>query len=1021
MTTTDTSEKGLESLIVAAMAGELARAAATGGVGEASALYGGTGWLLGQWQDYDREYAVDLGQLHAFLEATQPAVAAAVDLGHDSPTRRKFLARLQGEISKRGVIDLLRHGVKHGPHSLDLFYGTPSPGNVKAAERYAANRFSVTRQLRYSRDETQLALDLALFINGLPVATFELKNSLTKQTVEDAVEQYRRDRDPRELLFQFGRCMVHFAVDDHEVRMCTHLQGKASWFLPFNLGWDDGAGNPPNPAGLKTDYLWKRILTPQGLTDIIENYAQIVEYKDEKTGKKKRTQIWPRYHQLDVVRKLLADAAQHGAGRRYLIQHSAGSGKSNSIAWLAHQLIGLRRAAADDVPGTAESARHGEDAPVFDSIIVVTDRRILDQQIRDTIKQFAQVGATVGHAEHSGDLRQFIAAGKKIIISTVQKFPFILDEIGNEPRGRRFAIIIDEAHSSQGGRTSAAMSMALSAAGAEEDDETVEDAINRIMEARKLLPNASYFAFTATPKNKTLEIFGEPEVGLLREVQLLSGGTVKHRPFHSYTMKQAIQEGFILDVLRSYTPVNSYYRLVKTVEADPEFDVKRAQKKLRRYVEGHDYAVRLKAEIMVDHFHEQVIGLNKVGGQARAMVVTTGIERAIQYYHAIRDYLQERKSPYQAIVAFSGEHEYGGIKVTEASLNGFPSSQIADRIQDDPYRFLVCADKFQTGYDEPLLHTMYVDKVLAGVKAVQTLSRLNRAHPQKHDTFVLDFMNDADVIQAAFEPYYRTTILSEETDPNKLHDLKADLDGYQVYAAEQIDALVDLYLAGADRDRLDPILDSCVAVYKETLDEDGQVDFKGKAKAFTRTYGFLASILPYTDAEWEKLSIFLNFLAPKLPAPVEQDLSKGILEAIDMDSYRVEKQAAMRIALPDADAEIGPVPTSGGGYVTEPELDRLSNIIRTFNDQFGNIAWTDTDRIRKLITEEIPERVAADPAYQNASRNSDRQNARIEHDKALGRVIVALMKDDTELFKQFSDNDSFRRWLTDTVFALTYA
>ena len=672
-------------------------------------------------------------------------------------------------------------------------------------------------------------------------------------------------------------------------------------------------------------------------------------------------------------------------------------------------------AAASDGFGRSEwhfRKCHALGGEVFDSIIVVTDRRLLDQQIRDTIKQFAQVGATMGHAEHSGDLRSFIATGKKIIISTVQKFPFILDEIGSEHRGRRFAIIIDEAHSSQGGRTSAAMSMALSAAGAEEDDETVEDAINRIMETRKMLPNASYFAFTATPKNRTLEIFGEPAP---------EGGQVKHRPFHSYTMKQAIQEGFILDVLKSYTPVDSYYRLVKTVEADPEFDVKRAQKKLRRYVEGHDYAIRLKAEIIVDHFHEQVIGLNKIGGQARAMVVTTGIERAIRYYHAIRDYLQERKSPYQAIVAFSGEHEYGGVKVTEASLNGFPSSQIADRIQEDPYRFLVCADKFQTGYDEPLLHTMYVDKVLAGVKAVQTLSRLNRAHPQKHDTFVLDFVNDVDVIQAAFEPYYRTTILSEETDPNKLHDLKAGLDGYQVYAPEQVDDLVDLYLGGADRDRLDPILDVCVAVYKNALDEDGQVDFKGKAKAFTRTYGFLASILPYTHAEWEKLSIFLNFLVPKLPAPVEQDLSKGILEAIDMDSYRVEKKAALRIALPDADAEIGPVPTSGGGYVAEPELDRLSNIILTFNDQFGNISWTDTDRVRKLITEEIPSRVAADTAYQNARKNPDRQNARIEHDKALARVIVGLMKDDTELFKQFSDNDLFRRWLTDTVFALTYA
>ena len=651
-----------------------------------------------------------------------------------------------------------------------------------------------------------------------------------------------------------------------------------------------------------------------------------------------------------------------------------------------------------------------EDAPLFDSIIVVTDRRILDQQIRDTIKQFAQVSATMGHAEHSGDLRRFVEGGKKIIISTVQKFPFILDEIGTEHRGRRFAIVIDEAHSSQGGRTSAAMSMALSQAGAEEDDETVEDTINRIMESKKLLPNASYFAFTATPKNKTLEIFGDPTT---------EGGAVKRRPCHSYTMKQAIQEGFILDVLAYYTPVRSYYRLVKKTAGDPEFDTKRAQKKLRRYVEGHDYAIRLKAEIMVDHFHDQVMALNKIGGQARAMVVTGGIQPAIQYFHAIRDYLQERKSPYRAIVAFSGEHEYGGVKVTEASLNGFPSSLIADKIQEDPYRFLVCADKFQTGYDEPLLHTMYVDKVLSGVKAVQTLSRLNRAHPQKHDVFVLDFMNDTVTIEAAFADYYRTTILSEETDPNKLHDLVADLAAYQVYAPEQVDAMVELYLGGADRDRLDPILDACVAVYTE-LDEDGQVEFKGKAKAFTRTYNFLAAILPYTNAEWERLSIFLNFLVPKLPAPVEQDLARGILEAVDMDSYRAEKQAAIRIALPDANAEIGPVPTAGGGRQGEPELDRLSNILRTFNDLFGNVAWQDTDRVRRMITEEIPQKVAADTAYRNARTYSDRQNARIEHDRALWRVIVGLMQDDTELFKQFSDNESFRKWLTDTVFALTY-
>jgi type I restriction enzyme R subunit len=370
------------------------------------------------------------------------------------------------------------------------------------------------------------------------------------------------------------------------------------------------------------------------------------------------------------------------------------------------------------------------------------------------------------------------------------------------------------------------------------------------MAARKMLDNASYFAFTATPKNKTLEMFGIPQPG--------EGGKVKHLPFHSYTMKQAIQEGFILDVLKSYTPVKSYYKLVKTVEDDPLFDTKKAQKKLRRYVESHDHAIRLKAEIMIDHFHQQVINPYKIGGQARAMVVCNGVERAIQYFHTFQEYLQERKSPYQAIVAFSGEYQYGGVKVTESSLNGFSGNDIADKIQEDPYRFLICADKFQTGYDEPLLHTMYVDKTLAGIKAVQTLSRLNRAHPQKHDVFVLDFINSTEVITEAFADYYRTTILSEDTDPNKLHDLKATLDGYQVYTPAQIDLLVTLFLDGEDRDKLDPILDSCVVVYKEHLDEDGQVDFKGKAKAFTRTYDFLASILPYNNADWEKLSIFVT-------------------------------------------------------------------------------------------------------------------------------------------------------------------
>jgi type I restriction enzyme, R subunit len=962
--TTDTSETGLESLIINDLIA--------------------VGWQLGNAKDYDRAYVLDLSYLQKFIKATQPKLAEAFDLDRDSSTRRQFLSRLEKEVTRRGVIDILRKGIKHLAHDLTLFYGTPSVGNATATALHAQNLFSVTRQVHYSRDQTKRSLDFVIFINGLPIATFELKNNLTKQTVEDAVEQYKSDRDPREPLFAFGRCVVHFAIDDQEVRMCTELKGKSSWFLPFNKGFNDGAGNPPNPSGLKTDYLWKQFLTPANLTNILENYAQIV--KDEKTGKEK--QVFPRYHQLDVVERLLTDVSHTGVGKRYLIQHSAGSGKSNSIAWLSHQLIGT----------------HKDGKEIFDSIIIVTDRRLLDRQICDTIKQFVQVGSTVGHAENSGDLRKFITEGKKIIISTVQKFPFILKEIDLEGE-RNFAIVIDEAHSSQGGKTSAAMSEALS-----DPEDTINDAIEQRMQARKMLTNASYFAFTATPKNKTLEMFGSampPD----------SKGRVQHRPFHSYTMKQAIQEGFILDVLQNYTPISSYYKLIKTIEDDPKFDPKRSKKKLRKFVEGHDRAIAIKAEIMVDHFHEQVLVQGKIGGQARAMVVCSGIERAIQYFFTIREYLKQRKSSYSAIVAFSGEQNYGGVKVTESSLNEFPSNAIAEKIQQDPYRFLICADKFQTGYDEPLLHTMYVDKPLSGIKAVQTLSRLNRAHPQKHDVFVLDFANNSDTIQAAFSDYYRTTILSEETDPNKLHDLKADLDAHQVYALSQIEQLVEGYLNGASREKLDPFLDPCRDVYLYQLNENDQVDFKGKAKAFVRTYDFLGSILPYTNREWEMLSIFLSFLISKLPAPKEEDFSRGILEAIDMDSYRAEKKAIMKLALVDEDATIAPIPTEIGGFGVDLELKKLSDIINTFNEQFGT-NFNDGDRIIQRLRDDIAPKVAENIAYQNAKQNTP-NTSRIEHDKALSQVMLTLLKDDTQVYKQFVENENFRRFVTDFVFEIT--
>lgn len=972
---TNTKESGFETLIV-------------------KHLVEVNGYEEGKNSDYNKDYAIDETRLFRFLESTQPEKLEKLGLDLEA-NKIKFLNRLQGEIAKNGVIAILRNGFKVYPVTLDMFYMTPSENNPTAKALYQHNIFSVTRQLMYSKDSARLALDFAIFLNGLLIITCELKNQLTKQNIEDAILQYKNDRDPKELLFNFGRCMVHFAVDDNEVAMCTKLNGKKSWFLPFNKGHEGGVGNPPNPNGIKTDYLWREIFTKGELSDIIENFAQIIQERDEETKKVKRTQIFPRYHQLSAVKALLKDVSQKGVGQKYLIQHSAGSGKSNSIAWLAHQLVSMEKGGK----------------PVFDSIIVVTDRVNLDKQIKNTIKGFMQVANTVGHADSSGDLKRLLQDGKKIIVTIVHKFPYVLDDIGTSHRKNNFAIIIDEAHSSQSGSMSAKMNMALSSDYQEKEEESTEDKINKILEGRKMLKNASYFAFTATPKNKTLEMFGVPYE---------SESKIKHRPFHNYPMKQAIQEGFILDVLKHYMPINSYYKIAKIIEDDPLFDKKKSQKKLRRYVESQEKAIELKAEIMMDHFHDQVISKGKIGGQARAMVVTSSIERAIQYYYSIDAYLQKRRSAYKAIVAFSGEYDYGGKKVTEASVNGFPSSEIERRLKRDPYRILVVANKFQTGYDEPLLHTMYVDKILTDIKAVQTLSRLNRAHPQKHDTFILDFANDTETIKESFEKYYTTTILSDETDPDKLNDLESDIRAYHVFTDYHVNTVVELYLNGEDRDRLDPILDVCAYNYEKELDENGQVDFKSKCKGFVRTYGFLAAILPYGNAQWEKLSIFLNLLIHKLPAPIEEDLSAGILEAIDLDSYRVEAQTAISIILEESgEYSIDPVPTSAGVGKGEPELDLLSNILSEFNDLFGNIEWKDIDQVKKRIAE-IPEMVAKDKDYQNAMKNSDKQNAKIESDKALNRAVINVMADNMEVFKQFHDNPSFKKWLSDMVFNLTF-
>ena len=976
MKTTDTSEKGLEALIETSL------------INEAK-------YERGDPNNYDREFCVDRATFFGFMQNTQPKSAERVGIGTTTNAEDRFLKRLSDQIQTRGIVDVLRNGIKDRDVTITLYYSKPaSSNNPTAAKQYASNIFTVTRQLRFSSDKKSLALDIVIFINGLPLITFELKNNLTKQNVQDAIRQYQTDRDPNEPLFKFARCLVHFAVDDDLVYMTTHLSGGETQFLPFNQGDRGGAGNPVNPNGLKTDYLWKRILAKENLSTIVEKFAQIFEEVDEDTGKKKKKLIFPRYHQLDVVQNMLADARTNGVGQRYLIQHSAGSGKSNSIAWLAHQLVEL----------TDET----ETRNVFDAVIVVTDRIVLDRQLRNTVKQFEYVkGVVEAITEGSGQLRKALEADKKLIITTIQKFPHVVKDI-QALGDKRFAILIDEAHSSQSGRAAAAMNTALGGQDVDEEEETVEDRINRIIEEQKLLGNASYFAFTATPKSRTLELFG---------IQNPTNG--KFEPIHEYTMRQAIEEEFILDVLKSYTTYGSYYKLLKKVTDDPQFDSKRAKKKLKKYVEGHPAAIRQKTEIMVDHFLDEVIAKRKVGGKAKAMVVTSSIVNAIQYRLAFDAYLQELHSPCKALVAFTGSKEIDGVKYDEAKMNGFPSADIPDEFKKNEYRFLIVAEKFQTGFDQPLLHTMYVDKVLTDVRAVQTLSRLNRAYkPYKTDTFVLDFVNSVDTIKEAFEPFYETTILSEATDVNRLNDLQDSLDGFQVYSRQQVEALMALYVENAARDQLDPILDRCAQTYKQDLDADKQIDFKAKAKTFVRTYQFLALILPFNNPYWEGLKTFLRLLVPKLGPPEDDDLAKGVLESVDMDSYRVEQEATVAIKL-QGGQELSPTPATPRAGREIPEMDYLSNIVREFNERWGT-DWTNSDRIQRFLFEDLPQEVGKDEEYQNAKNSRDQQNARITYEKKIEDKFQDHIFDQTELYRMFTEKPEFKKWLVDRLFAMDY-
>ncbi|MGB1207224.1 MAG: type I restriction endonuclease subunit R [Chitinophagales bacterium] len=953
-------------------------------------------YVLRKNDDYDKINCIDSDLLFQFLEATQPKALAKIKRYHKDLFKKKIIKRLNDQIKLKGVIEVLRKGIREGftDTKLHLFYDKPvSKYNAKARANYVANIFSVIRQVYFSPNNKK-SLDLVTFINGLPVMSFELKNELTKQNVQHAIKQYKEDRDPKEELFRFGRLVVNFAVDSEEVWMCTELKKDKSYFLPFNKGYNKGAGNPPND-GIRTDYLWKDILTKSSLTNIIQNFAQIItedrEYLDKK-GKKRikkvKKLIFPRFHQLDAVRRILKDAQEKGVGQKYLIQHSAGSGKSNSISWLAHQLTDLH-----DKQGTAA---------IFDTIIVITDRRVLDKQIRENIKQYQQVKDLVqAITEGSKQLKTALEEGKRIIVTTIQKFPYIVEEIGDLP-SNNFGIIIDEAHSSLSGQMARKLNETLAKVSDETElqkklndyDEnesneiTGEDLIRTMIKARKLLSNASYFAFTATPKNKTLELFGQ---------SYQEGDSTKFRAFHLYSMKQAIEEGFIKDVLQNYTTYKSYYALLKKITDDPEYDKKKAQKKLKRYVESHEHAIKKKAEIMIDHFVENVVMQRKVGGKAKAMLVTSSRRNAVKYKQAFDKYLKAINSPYKAIVGFSGDID----GETEASLNGFPTAKIPSEFEKSACRFLVVANKFQTGFDQPLLHTMFVDKKLGGVNAVQTLSRLNRSHLDKKDTFVLDFTNTAEDIEKAFKPYFASTILGEATDPNKLFDLQDALDNYQVYTREQVETFSNKILANVSVDKLHALLDEASDIFRNDLDEEEQADFRAKTKTYVRLYIFLSQIVNFENAYLERLYIFLNHLQNKLGGDTSVDLAQGILNNINMDSYRLQLETTTSVVLEQGE-DLQPIPTEMRGGVSEAEIDRLSNILETFNGKYGT-EFGEFDKVRRM-TKEIANDVAKNEDLLNSIKYSDEQNAKITSDKIAQEELLNHVTTNFDFYKFIIDN-----------------
>ncbi len=938
-------------------------------------------------EDYDRALCLLPRDAVDFVLATQPKEWKRLEQHHGTAVREQFLKRLASEIERRGALEVLRNGIKDSGCKFRLAYFRPASGlNEETRRLHAANLFSEVRQLRYST-KNEKSLDLVLFLNGIPIFTAELKNPLNAQDVEDAIRQYKTDRDPREALLAYGRCLAHFAVDPDLVYVTTHLAGAKTRFLPFNQGKFGGAGNPPVPPtrkGYATAYLWEETWARDSVLDLVRQFIHEVEEEDEKGRKTgKRSLIFPRYQQLDCVRRLVADARSRGAGQRYLVQHSAGSGKSFTIAWLAHQLSTLH-----DVG----------DRRVFDSIVVVTDRRVLDRQLQTTMRQFEQtLGVVENIDETSRQLKEALESGKTIIVRTLQKFPVIAKEIGELP-GKRFAVIVDEAHSSQSGESTRSLKAVLSSgsleeaeseeAGAATPEEELESAVLAEMERRGRLPNLSTFAFTATPKPKTLELFG---------VRRADG---KFGPFHLYSMRQAIEEGFILDVLASYTTYKAYWRLLKKVENDPRYDKKKAEYLLKSFVELHPHAINEKVKICVEHFAAQAQG--QIDGKAKAMIVTRSRLHAVRYKLAVDRYLAERGYPFKSLVAFSGTVPDGVQGYTEPNMNGFPEAQTAKTFERPEYRFLIVANKFQTGFDQPLLYTMYLDKKLGGVNAVQTLSRLNRTHPEKKGTLVLDFANEADEIKAAFEPYYETTLLSEATDPNLLYELQISLTAFPVYTETDVNAFAKLYFdPKTTQDRLYAVLAPLVERF-QSMSEDERADFRGQLTDYVRLYAFLAQVLTFADTDLEKLYVFARHLRRLLPADRDA-LPREVQQNIDMESYRIQQTGSGKIALERRPGVLEPVGTKGTHGPAPEELETLSRIIAELNERFGLNLGPE----HRVTLGQMMEKLDEDAGLDAAARVNTRENVRLTFDQKVEHVIQEIVDSNFDLYKRITDDRAF--------------